>query len=158
MKKRIIHAVIAASAFATASVAMAATPLQLSSDIFIEHQIKQANGALQMVLEAPKVVTPGDSLVFVVHYKNVGKAPASNFTVTNPLPRAVRFNGTQDGKEIVSVDGGKSWGMLSSMTVSDGKGKMRPASMDDVTHIKWNLNQTLAAGSEGKLMFRGVVK
>jgi hypothetical protein len=37
-------------------------------------------------------------------------------------------------------------------------GSFRTALPSDVTHIKWNLNQTLAAGSAGKLVFRGVVR
>jgi uncharacterized repeat protein (TIGR01451 family) len=140
------------------SVAAVAAPLQLTSDVFVEREVKRTDGTKKVVLEKPSLVTPGDNLVFVVHYKNTGGAPASNFSVTNPLPRAVAFNGTSDGLEVVSIDGGKSWGFLSALRVTDADGKARPALMTDVTHIKWNLNQTLAPGSEGKLIFRGVVK
>lgn len=158
MIKAIIgSAVLAASSFGAVA-AYAATPLQLSSDVFVERQIERGDGTKTVVLEKPNMVTPGDNLVFVVKYKNVGNSTASNFVVTNPLPSAVMFNGTSDGLEVVSIDGGKSWGFLSNLRVPKADGTARPAQRSDVTHIKWNLNQPLTAGAEGKLIFRGVVK
>lgn len=148
---------ILASLFGGAS-SFAATPLQISSDVFVERPVQRTDGSKTVVLEKPNMVTPGDNLVFVVKYKNVGGATASNFVVTNPLPAAVQFNGTSDGLEVVSVDGGRSWGFLNNLRVSKADGTARPAQRSDVTHIKWNLNQPLTAGAEGKLIFRGVVK
>jgi uncharacterized repeat protein (TIGR01451 family) len=138
--------------------ASATTPLQLSSDVFVERQITRSDGSRKIVLEPPHLVTPGDHLVFVVKYRNVGATTANNFVVTNPLPAAVTFNGTSDGLEVVSINGGKSWGMLGTLRVAKADGSFRPAERSDVTHIKWNLNQPLTAGAEGKLIFRGIVK
>jgi uncharacterized repeat protein (TIGR01451 family) len=138
--------------------AQAATPLQLSSDVFVEKQVTRKDGSRTVVLEKPNLVLPGDNLVFVVKYRNTGTATASNFVVTNPLPSAVAFNGTSDGLEIVSIDGGANWGILGAMRVKQADGTVRAAEHRDVTHIKWNLNQPLTAGAEGKLIFRGVVK
>lgn len=135
-----------------------AAPLELASDVFVEREHKRPDGSVATILEEPKLVLPGDQLVFVVRYKNVGAQPASKFSVTNPIPRAVAFSGTADGTETVSIDGGKSWGFLSQMKVSKADGTTRPALPGDVTHVKWNLNQTLAAGSAGNLVFRGVVR
>ncbi len=144
-------------AFAS-SAAFATTPLELKSDVFVERQVVRTDGSKTVVLEKPNMVTPGDNLVFIVRYKNVGGSTASNFVVTNPLPSAVAFNGTSDGLEIVSIDGGKSWGILGTLRVTKADGIVRPATLTDVTHIKWNLNQPLTAGAEGKLIFRGIVK
>jgi uncharacterized repeat protein (TIGR01451 family) len=138
--------------------AMAAAPVELSSDIFVETQKKRADGTFATVLEAPKLILPGDQLVFVVRYRNAGAAPVRNFSVTNPMPPAILFSGTSDGAEIASIDGGKSWGKLSELRVKTANGANRPALMTDVTHIKWQMKQTLAAGQAGKLIFRGVVK
>lgn len=136
----------------------AATPLELKSEVFVERRVVRSDGSNAVVLEKPNMVTPGDNLVFVVRYKNIGGSTANNFVVTNPLPAAVAFNGTSDGLEVVSVDGGKSWGILGTLRVAMRDGTMRPAMLTDVTHIKWNLNQPLTAGAEGKLIFRGIVK
>lgn len=138
--------------------AQATTPLQLSSDVFVEKQVVRKDGSRTVVLEKPSLVVPGDNLVFVVKYRNTGAATASNFVVTNPLPAAVAFNGTSDGLEVVSVDRGANWGILSALRVKQTDGTFRAAKRTDVTHIKWNLNQPLTAGAEGKLIFRGIVK
>lgn len=138
--------------------AMAANNVSLSSDVFVERKVERPNGTTALVLEQPRTVTPGDKLVFVVNYKNVGSAPATDFSVTNPLPKTVAFEGTSDGTEIVSVDGGKSWGPLSDLTYLGSNGEVRPALMTDVTHVKWKFKRSLSAGSGGKLVFRGTVK
>lgn len=157
--KHSISALIAMLALLAGSErAFAATPLQLKSDVFVERQVVRSDGSNAVILEKPDRVTPGDNLVFVVRYKNVGGSTASNFVVTNPLPSAVAFNGTSDGLEVVSTDGGKSWGVLGTLRVTKLDGTTRPAVFTDVTHIKWNLNQPLTAGAEGKLIFRGIVK
>jgi uncharacterized repeat protein (TIGR01451 family) len=158
MKRMITTAIATAAALFSAATAFAATALQLSSDVFVERQVVRTGGTKAVVLETPNMVTPGDNLVFVVRYKNVSGATASNFVVTNPLPSAVAFNGTSDGLEVVSIDGGKSWGILGTLRVAKADGTPRPATQSDVTHIKWNLNQPLTAGAEGKLIFRGIVK
>ncbi|WP_374543532.1 hypothetical protein [Sphingorhabdus sp.] len=151
------HMIAALMALAAAAPAISA-PVELASDVFVEREQKRADGTVATVLEAPKLVVPGDQLVFVVRYRNVGAQPATNFTVTNPIPRAVAFSGTMDGTEIVSVDGGKNWGILSQLKVVKADGNLRQAVPADVTHLKWTMNQTLAAGSAGKLVFRGVVR
>lgn len=146
------------SALLTPSIALAANNVALSSNVFVERKVEMPNGKTAFVLEQPNTVTPGDNLVFVVKYKNVGRAPAIDFSVTNPLPKAVAFNGTSDGSEIVSIDGGKTWGELATLKYRSAKGDFRPALMTDVTHIKWKFNRSLSVGSEGKLIYRGTVK
>jgi uncharacterized repeat protein (TIGR01451 family) len=146
------------AAVAGSSSVLAATPLELKSDVFVERQVVRSDGSNSVVLEKPNMVTPGDNLVFVVRYKNIGGLTASNFVVTNPLPAAVAFNGTSDGLEVVLIDGGKSWGILGALRVAKADGTTRSAAFTDVTHVKWNLNQPLTAGAEGKLIFRGIVK
>jgi len=162
MKKLLIKsAMIAAANFGAifgASAVLAASPLKLSSEIFVERSKTADDGQKSIVLEEPNTVLPGDNLVFIVSYKNIGDQTATDFTVTNPMPRAVRFAGSSNGAELVSVDGGESWGSLPQLRISDSEGNQRPASMADVTHIKWNLKQTLAPGQGGKIVFRGVVK
>ena len=149
---------LAVTAALSSTASIAATPLQLKSDVFVERQVVRSDGSNAVVLEKPNMVTPGDNLVFVVRYKNIGGSTANNFVVTNPLPLAVAFNGTSDDSEVVSINGGKSWGNLGMLRIARADGTIRAAVRTDVTHIKWNLNQPLTAGAEGKLIFRGIVK
>lgn len=156
---RALLPVLAIATLSGASVPVqAANTLQLDSDIFVEREKTNADGSQTKVLEEPKKVVPGDRLVFVVRFKNIGASAASNFVVTNPMPAAVQFEATLDGQESVSVDGGKSWGRLAQLRVPEAGGGLRPAAAADVTHLQWNLNQRLTAGAEGKVIFRGVVR
>lgn len=158
MKINLLKRLAILAALAIPGTAMAANNVSLSSDVFVERTVEKPDGKTAVMLEEPKTVIPGDNLVFVVKYKNVGSTPATDFSVTNPLPKAVTFNGTSDGTEIVSVDGGESWGSLMALTYTRANGEVRPALMSDVTHIKWKFNSALSVGSEGKLVFRGTVK
>jgi uncharacterized repeat protein (TIGR01451 family) len=136
---------------------MAAQEVSLSSEVFVEKTVKDAKGVARTVRAAPAVVTPGDKLVFVLSYKNQSGQPATGFTVTNPVPGAVAFSASESGSE-VSVDGGKSWGQLPALKVAQPDGTSRAAAPADVTHIRWNFKQPIAAGGAGQLSFRGVVK
>jgi uncharacterized repeat protein (TIGR01451 family) len=138
--------------------AAAAQDVSLSSQVLVERVKTSPDGKSVTVREEPGVVTPGDRLVFLVSYKNAGAQPATGFTLTNPIPPAVAFTGTEDQGATFSVDGGKSWGALAALKVVQADGTSRAATPADVTHIRWSFGQPIAAGSGGQLSFRGVVK
>jgi uncharacterized repeat protein (TIGR01451 family) len=149
---------IALLALAAPSALWAADSVSLTSEVLVEHVKQQADGSSKVVREEPKVVTPGDKLVFLLSYRNGGAQPATGFVVTNPIPSSVAFSGGESEGASVSVDGGKSWGPLASLKIANADGSMRPATQDDVTHIRWSFAQPIAAGRAGQLSFRGVVK
>lgn len=130
----------------------------LASEVFVERVQQDASGKEVKVLEEPKVVVPGDPLVFVLSYKNAGGEPAANFVVTNPIPSAVAYVASESPGAEYSVDGGKSWGALAALTIAQPDGTSRPALPADVTHVRWTFAQPIPAGAEGKLSFRGVVR
>lgn len=138
--------------------AMAAERVVLTSDVFVAREVKDASGKVATVLQPPKMVTPGDRLVFVLDYKNVGDAAATNFTVTNPIPSAVLYANDASAGAQVSADGGKIWGALATLSVRGADGKPRAAVASDVTHIRWTLAAPVPAGRGGKLQFAGVVR
>ena len=109
------------------SVAMAQNQVALTSEIFVERTVPDASGAPRVTLEAPGVVTPGDRLVFVLSYRNNGAAPASDFVVSNPIPKSVSFDGTDSPGALYSVDGGRNWGALAALRVRGADGNPRPA-------------------------------
>lgn len=144
--------------FLLAAPGMAASPVSLSSEVFVQREKIDAAGRKTVVLEAPKKVTPGDRLVFVLAYRNGGAAPATDFTVTNPIPPAVRYANAATSGEVVSVDGGKSWGALAALKVRAADGKLRAAQPNDVTHVRWTLKSAIPAKGSGKLSFQGIVR
>jgi len=145
-------------AFLLPSAALAQNQVSLTSEVFVERTVTDANGVGRVSLEAPGVVTPGDHLVFVLSYRNNGAAPASDFVVSNPIPDSVVFDGTDSPGAVYSVDGGRNWGALAALTIRAADGSSRPAALADVTGVRWRFAQAIAAGSGGQLRFRGIVK
>jgi len=138
--------------------ALAANQVALDNHVFVERVSTDAEGKQRILLEEPKVVVPGDRLVFVLNYRNAGAQPADKFVVTNPMPSAVSFADAGDTRPFVSVDGGKQWGLLSDLSVPMTDGTHRAAQPADVTHIRWAFQNPIPVGGTGKLMFRGIVK
>jgi uncharacterized repeat protein (TIGR01451 family) len=139
-------------------VAQAANDVVLNSAVFVEKTVADGNGRARIILEAPRVVVPGDRLVFILSYRNAGAQPATDFVVTNPLPGAVAYQGAADGIAQVSVDGGRNWGALAALRIKENDGAVRGARMEDVTHIRWPMRKPIAPGASGKLSFRGIVR
>jgi len=138
--------------------AQAAAGVSLVNKVLVERVETTPDGRSTTTRTEPGVVTPGDRLVFLLSYRNDGAEPASAFVLTNPVPDSVTFAGTDDASAVVSVDGGTTWGPLSSLTVVAADGTSRPAQVSDVTHIRWSLAQPVPSGGAGELSFRGVVK
>jgi uncharacterized repeat protein (TIGR01451 family) len=152
--------------FAICIAALIASPLaaqtpsnvSLQTQVMVERTTTDAQGQAHTTLAEPSVVVPGDRLLFVLRYRNNGSTPAANFVVTNPLPAAVAFSGTDDARADVSVDGGHSWGKLAALQVRETDGTTRSARAEDVNSIRWAFAQPIPAGEAGQLTFRGVVR
>ena len=156
-----VVAPVFAPVFAVAALpvpALASHQVALDNDVFVERTRTDAAGRKRILLEEPKIVAPGDRLVFVLNYRNGGTRPADKFVITNPMPAAVRFADAGGTRPLVSVDGGRQWGVLADLTIAEPDGTRRAAQPADVTHIRWAFDKPIPAGGAGKLMFRGVVK
>jgi uncharacterized repeat protein (TIGR01451 family) len=156
-KNPVIRLILAMFALSAPAVALAANDVALTSSMFVEQSVPQPGGGAKVTLTQPKSVPPGAKLVFVLNYRNQGKAPATNFSVTNPIPASVAFDSTADAGAVYSVDGGKTWGPLTTLRVT-AAGASRAALAEDVTHVRWILTNPIPVGGTGKLSFRGRVK
>lgn len=145
-------------AFLAPAPALAANNVALSSAIFVERAVTGADGKTSVVREEPKLVTPGDKLVFVLTYKNSGTAPADSFVVTNPIPASVSFVASDSPGADFSVDGGKSWGALAALKIKAADGSVRAAVASDITQIRWAFAKAIPIGGGGNLSFRGIVR
>lgn len=132
--------------------------VSLANAVFVERVHGDSDGPAKRVLEPLRSMSRGDTLVFVVSYRNRSADPASGVVVTNRVPQTVAFAGSERPDTIVSVDGGSSWGPLSALNVRTAEGNFRPARASDVTHVRWNFARAIGAGEAGELSFRGVVK
>jgi uncharacterized repeat protein (TIGR01451 family) len=150
--------IAAACALLLAPAAYAANDVSLASHVSVERTKPGPDGKPRVVREEPKLVVPGDKLVFDLSYRNQGARPATGFVITDPIPPSVVFAGSESPGAVFSVDGGKSWGPLAALRVATADGKSRPAGPADVTHIRWSFGRAIPAGEGGQVSFRAVVK
>jgi len=102
-------------------------------------------------LEPADRLSRGDRIVTVVTWYRM--AGQGDFTVTNPLPRAIAYQASARDNQEVSVDGGRSWGQLGELRIGS-----RFATPEDVTHIRWRVTPNLAAKGSGQLVYSGIVR
>ena len=102
-------------------------------------------------LEPIDRLSRGDRVVYIVTWYKLGGQ--GGFTVTNPLPRSVAYQGSANDDEEVSVDGGRTWGHLGVLRV---RGQL--ASSDDVTHVRWRVTPARAANGSGRIAYSALVR
>jgi hypothetical protein len=135
----------------------AASPITLIGDVKAEKVITAPDGTQRVELVEPSAIIPGDRLIFGTDYAHNGADAVTNFIVTNPLPAAVRLAPDADPTLDVSVDSGKTWGKLGSLSLTNPDGTKRPATHADVTHVRWVL-ATIAPGEKGKLTYPAIIR
>ncbi len=151
---------------AAAALALAATaptlaqeqPVELISSLFVLHRTTLSDGTVTETRDAPDTVLPGDPILVELTYANTGAAPAENFSAVNPIPDGLVFVSTDTAATDYSVDGGKSWGPLASLSVPDGDGKPRAATAADVNQVRFHAPAAVAPGATGTFAFRAVVR
>lgn len=142
--------------FAATAAGAQPAPVKLDGAVELEKTVIE-NGRSKTVLAEPKVVLPGDRLLFTTRYRNDGTAALQNFIVTNPVPSGVAVADASAAALEVSVDAGKAWGRLAVLTVADGKGGRRAATAGDVTHVRWMI-PAIAPGASGAVQYHAVVR
>jgi uncharacterized repeat protein (TIGR01451 family) len=149
-------AMVAMAGPALAAAQSTPSPVTLKGDVMLEKTVTE-NGVSKVQLVEPKVVIPGDHLLFTTRYHNDGAQAVTNFVVTNPLPSAVALASDSASGTEVSVDGGKTWGQLGSLKVAGTEGTPRAATAADVTHVRWTI-PSIAPGASGEVQYHGIVR
>jgi len=135
----------------------AAPAVSVDGDIKTEKTVTDADGKTRVELAEPTSFLPGDRLIFGQNYKNTSADVVTNFVITNPLPSAVRLAPDADAALEVSVDGGKSWGKIAALSLTNSDGTSRPATQADVTHVRW-IVATIAPGAAGRVAFPVIIR
>ncbi len=122
-----------------------------------EEVIVDANGEEKVELVDAKTVIPGDEVIYTVTFENISDTAAENVVITNPIAADLEYvdgSAFGPGSEIVfSVDGGNIFAAASELSVSED-GVVRAAEAKDFTHIRWQMQNEIPAGSQGVARFR----
>lgn len=136
--------------------------------IRLEHKAEQwerftdENGVQQTRLVEATLVLPGAAVLFTVTYTNTGDEPAESVTITNPVPdHMVYVDASASGDDATvtfSVDGGESFAAAQDLSVADASGVQRSAIAKDYSHVRWIVDNDVAAGASGAVQFTAVVE
>jgi uncharacterized repeat protein (TIGR01451 family) len=115
------------------------------------------NGERQTRLVPVETAVPGDVVIYTTTIENISDEAADDIVVTSPVPEHLSYvAGSAFGPGMLiefSVDGGVSYAAAEELTV-DEDGQSRAATADDYTHIRFVLQDHLAAGAQGIARFR----
>lgn len=143
------------SAQPAVALAQDAKPVQIESKVFLVQTNESEQGKTENLVPATSVV-PGDTLAFTTSFKNSGAEAVTDFVIVNPVPESVTLSPKSAAENEVSVDGGNSWGSLSALTIAADDDFSRPATAEDVTHIRWTFSTIPAGGTEEAAYFAAV--
>ena len=119
------------------------------------------DGEQQVTLVPVETVVPGESVVYTISFTNISDDAAENVVITNPIADSLTYvDGSAFGPGTriqFSVDNGQTFADRESLTVTE-EGVVRAASAEDFTHIRWVMQQELAAGAQGVARFSAVLE
>ena len=126
-----------------------------------ETVVRSAAG-VETVKRAPAdKVTPGETIVYSIKYKNDSADSASGIVLVMPVPKEVSYvEGSVSGNDTnvaFSADGGKTYVARGRLTVEES-GASRPARGDEITHIRWTLSQPVAPKGEGEISYKAILR
>lgn len=147
MNRTIFSMFAAVGTIAVASAATASPAVSLDSAVYVERMTPAAG----RMLEPASELSRGDRVVYVVRWYRMGGD--GGFVVTNPLPRSVYFQGSANGDEEVSIDGGRTWGKLGALRAAG-----RMATPEDVTHVRWRVDPQAASRGQGRIAYSAIVR
>jgi uncharacterized repeat protein (TIGR01451 family) len=126
-----------------------------------EQVIVNEDGDAESKLVAADTVVPGEKVVYTITFQNISDEPAKNVVITNPISGELMYvDGSAFGPGSAiqfSIDGGLTFANASELTVTED-GVTRSAGAEDFTHIRWVMQQELAAGAQGVARFSAVLE
>jgi len=106
-------------------------------------------------------VLPGETVYYTITFTNTSDEVADNVVVTNPIAEELMYldgSAFGPGMEIVfSVDGGETFAVADELNVTDN-GETRAAEVKDFTHVRWVMQNDLAAGAQGTARFAAILE
>jgi len=119
-----------------------------------------AAGERETRLVPAETVIPGERVVYTITFRNISEEPADSVVITNPIDESLTYvEGSAFGPGAVvefSVDGGNTFAIADQLVVVE-EGVERPAEPGDYTHVRWVMQNDLAAGAQGMARFTAVL-
>jgi uncharacterized repeat protein (TIGR01451 family) len=106
------------------------------------------------------LVAQGQVVYYTVRIRNVSSEYARDIVVTQRVPANTVYvpdSATGPGADVTfSIDGGQTFQRAEELLMADASGKPRPVPVEQYTHIRWQLRNSLAPGAIALARFRAV--
>ena len=106
-------------------------------------------------------VLPGETVYYTITFTNTSDEVADNVVVTNPIAEELMYldgSAFGPGMDIVfSVDGGETFAAANELNVTENA-ETRAAEAKDFTHVRWVMQNDLAAGAQGTARFAAILE
>ena len=148
---------------AIAALAPAAADAAMTAEQIVEREVvvRGKDGAETVKRQTADKVTPGETVVYSIRYRNDAAEPASGIVLVMPVPKEVSYvEGSVAGGDAsvsFSADGGKTYVARGRLTIEEG-GASRPARGDEITHIRWTLAEPVPAKADGEVSYKGILR
>ena len=147
-------------ALSVSAFAQDAGHLNVKTVVQKEQVTVNAAGERETRLIPAVTVIPGERVVYTITFRNISDEPADNVVITNPIDKSLTYvEGSAFGPGTViefSVDGGNTFSAADQLTVVE-EGVDRTAVPGDYTHVRWVMQNDLAAGAQGMARFTAVL-
>lgn len=134
----------------------------LTNKVFKQEIKKDKNGKTSYNYIEPGTALPGDVMMYVISFENIGAEPAKGVVINDPVPNNSKYRiNSATGKNTkitFSIDGGESFGNPDNLIVKDKNGKEWKAKPESYTHIRWVYNKPLAPGEKSEVSFKTQIK
>ena len=159
---KIFFSVMVLSSISLANVFAEEGKIILTNQVLKQVIKKDKKGNITYDYVEPKTALPGDVMMYSITFKNIGKEPADNIVINDPVPNNSKYRiNSATGKNTTitfSINGGKNFGNPNDLVVKDKNGKEWKAKPESYTHIRWVYNKSLAPGGKGEVSFKTQIK
>jgi uncharacterized repeat protein (TIGR01451 family) len=142
----------------------AAEPVQVETTLLAEvrETVQTASGQQIQRLVAAKALTQGQVVYYTVRIHNPTPVMAREVMVVRRIPANTTYvenSATGPGANVTfSADGGLNFARPNQLTVEDPSGGTRRATVEDYTHIRWQLRYPLAPNAVALARFQAVFR
>jgi len=123
--------------------------------------VRSADGQESVRRLPADTVTPGETVIYSIKYRNDSSEAASNIVLVMPVPKEVAYvEGSVSGDDsnvAFSADDGQTYVARGRLTVEED-GTTRPARGDEITHIRWTLTTPVPPNGEGDVSYKAILK
>lgn len=150
-----------ASSFSTTAFAEG-EKIVLTNKVFKQVIKKDKDGNISYEYVKPDLALPGDVILYVISFENIGTEVAEDIVINNPMPNnsKYRMESAVGDNTIISfsIDNGNTFGDPAQLVVKDKDGNEWKAKPESYTHIRWVYNKSLEPGGKGEVSFKTEIK